>query len=106
MAPYRVLVALSAIAATSASASPYATPVHPPTGSNVDVARPPHPPTAAEKGLNLDYEARSKALQAEMVVLKKADGGKLTREHRAYLRQKAEALLMLYNRDLALLERQ
>lgn len=81
-------------------ASPEGPAPFPPAGSETSVAPAPHPLLPAEKALNVQYEARSKALQAEMLALQKADGGKLTRKHREYLRQKAEALLDSYRTDL------
>jgi hypothetical protein len=97
MTRYRVLISLTALVATSASASPYAAPVYPPTGSNVEVDRARHPPTQAEKALNARYAEKSKALQAEMAALKQANGGKLTKDDKALLRQKAETLVAAYN---------
>ena len=50
--------------------------------------------------LNLAYEREAKALRAEMHALQESDGGRLTAEHRAYLREKVEALLNGYHRDV------
>ena len=69
---------------------------------------PPEPPTHGGSGferpsrqaLYLAYEGKAAALRDEMHVLQQSDGGKLTTEHRAYLRGKLEALLSAYRRDV------
>ena len=72
---------------------------------------PPHPPTHGGDGrwgftaysrpeVSVAYEREARALQAEMQALQYSDGGKLTAEHRAYLRKKANAVLSDYNRDV------
>jgi hypothetical protein len=48
----------------------------------------------------LDYEIKAETLRAEMVALKKSDGGQLTPEHLAYVQQKLIALLEAYRSDL------
>ena len=72
---------------------------------------PPHPPTngggerwgftpESSPEVNLAYEREARALQSEMQALQASDGGKLTAEHRAYLRKKADALLGDYRRGV------
>jgi len=64
------------------------------TGGGTGLARP------AADGLAVRYEARAKALQDEMAALKRKDGGKLTAEQWAKLRQRLVALLEAYERDV------
>jgi hypothetical protein len=71
-------------------------------------ATPPFPPTHGSSGLerpSIDavmygYETQAKALQTEMAALKTSDGGELTAQHRAYLRQKLIALLEAYRNEV------
>jgi hypothetical protein len=52
------------------------------------------------EALMYDYETQAKALQTEMVALKKSDGGELTSEHQAYLQKKLIALLDAYHNEV------
>jgi hypothetical protein len=76
---------------------------------------PPHPPTHGGDGdwgfvelsppaVNLAYEREAEALRAEMHDLQKSDGGQLTTQHRAYIHDKAKALLSAYRRDVRLMD--
>lgn len=74
----------------------------------VPEGRPPDPPTHGGSGferpsrvaLDLAYEGKAAALRDEMHALQQSDGGELTAEHRAYVREKLEALLSAYRRDV------
>lgn len=76
-----------------------------------EASPPPHPPSNgggerwglvddSHPEVNLAYEREAAALRTEMHALQEADGGRLTAQHRAYLKKKAEALLSAYNRDI------
>ena len=78
-----------------------------PHSPSSQIGLPAHPPTngggerwgfvgESPPEVNLAYEREAKALRAEMHSLQVSDGGKLTAEHRAYLRKKANALLSDY----------
>lgn len=79
-------------------------PVHEPAAGTLP-GSPPHPPTHGGDNwgvvalqVNEAYEREARVLRAEMHSLQESDGGKLTAEHRAYIRKKATALLTAYNR--------
>lgn len=79
-----------------------------PSTSSIPVA-PPYPPVSGPSGhmrpsveaLTYEYEAKAKALQAEMASLKKSDGGKLSAEHLSYVQEKLITLLHSYNAAMA-----
>jgi hypothetical protein len=77
------------------------TPPHPPSNGGGEgwgfVAEPP-------PAVSFAYEREAIALRTEMRALQEADGGRLTAQHRAYVREKAEALLSAYNRGVRLLD--
>ena len=91
-----MIVAFLALAAAPFSSSPsfQGSPPHPPSHGGDDFSRP------SNAAVALSYEARAKALRDEMHALQASDGGELTAEHRAYLREKAEALLRAYRHDV------
>lgn len=79
-------------------------PVHEPAAGTLPES-PAHPPTHGGDNwgvialqVNEAYEREATVLRAEMHSLQQSDGGKLTPEHRAYIRKKATALLIAYNR--------
>jgi len=89
-----VILALAALQMVSSQASP--PPVPPSNGGgerwgSVESLRP---------EVNLAYERQAQALRTEMHALQESDGGQLTPQHRAYMQEKAKALLSGYHRDV------
>ena len=100
---------LALAAAAALAGSPYDRGPFPPAGATNPIGSAPHPGTAPTdfngpeaRAVAFEYQAKAKALQSEMIALQASDGGKLTRPHRAYLRDKADALIRAYRRDLRL----
>ena len=89
------ILAFAALQMVSNEASP---PPVPPSNGGGERWGFTEPPYRAD--LNPAYEREARALQAEMHSLQESDGGKLTAEHRAYIRQKLEALLDDYQRGV------
>ena len=88
------LLTFAAMQFVSPEASPPPVPPSDGGGSRWGIVAPSDNPALA-----IAYEREATALQAEMYALQQSDGGRLTAQHRAYLRKKAQALVSAYNRE-------
>jgi hypothetical protein len=88
------MVSLAFVLAAGTVMSSTGTPPFPPVHGSSDRLGP------TIEVIAYDYETQARALQTEMAALKRADGGELTTEHRAYLQKKLVALLDAYNGEI------